>query len=215
MRVSEERRWSQRSLSKGLIPGFLICAPFGPIGLLCVRITLVDGKLAGVASVLGASVVDALYCAIAGLGISYISNFLRNEHTPLQVGRRTRADRSWESPSFFLTHRRKTLSQRGTEFLLPWGLRSSSCWPTLISILVFTATFTGLGIEGWQDAQVPTAALVLGVFAGSALWAPIFVAGVSLFSPQLTLSQLRFANRIAGAILFFFGAVVCLLALLR
>jgi len=76
---------------KGLIAGFLICAPFGPIGLLCVRRTLMDGKLAGVASVLGASVVDALYCAIAGLGISYIANFLRNEH-PSPGGWRTRVD---------------------------------------------------------------------------------------------------------------------------
>jgi len=55
---------------------------------------------------------------------------------------------------------------------------------------------------------------VIGVFLGSALWAPIFVAGVNLFSPQLTPSQLRLANKVAGVILFGFGVVACLLALL-
>jgi hypothetical protein len=33
--------------AKGLIAGFIICIPFGPIGLLCVMRTLTDGKLAG------------------------------------------------------------------------------------------------------------------------------------------------------------------------
>ncbi|HEX9909944.1 MAG TPA: LysE family transporter [Desulfatiglandales bacterium] len=199
---------------KGLIAGFLICAPFGPIGLLCVRITLVDGKLAGVASVLGASVVDALYCAVAGLGISYISNFLRNEHTPLQVAGGLVL--IIMGISVFLSHpSEKDPESKGHGVLGALGSSFLLMLANPISILVFTATFTGLGIQGWQDAQAPTAALVLGVFAGSALWAPIFVAAVSLFRPQLTLSQLRFANRITGAILFFFGAVVCLLALLR
>ena len=70
-------------LIKGLVLGFVICVPFGPIGLLCIRRTLMDGKVAGVASVLGASVVDALYCAVAGLGVTYISNFLSDERTIL------------------------------------------------------------------------------------------------------------------------------------
>ena len=201
-------------LIKGLIAGFLICAPFGPIGLLCVRITLVDGKLAGVASVLGASVVDAFYCALAGLGISYISNFLRNEHTPLQVvGGLVLIIMGI---TVFLSHpSEKDPESKGHGVLAALASSFLLMLANPISILVFTATFTGLGIHGWQDAQAPTAALVLGVFIGSALWAPIFVAAVSLFSPQLTLSQLRFANRITGAILFCFGAVVCLLALLR
>jgi len=70
---------------KGLIIGFVICAPMGPIGLFCIRKTLLDGRLAGFSAVLGASTVDALYCAIAGLGISFISNFLTNEKTLIRL----------------------------------------------------------------------------------------------------------------------------------
>ena len=70
---------------KGLIAGFIICIPFGPIGLLCVMRTLTDGKLAGIASVLGASVMDAVYCAVAGLGVSYISSFLNKESMVLRL----------------------------------------------------------------------------------------------------------------------------------
>lgn len=199
---------------KGLIVGFLICAPFGPIGLLCVRVTLVDGKLAGMGSVLGASLVDALYCALAGLGISVLANLLRDGHSPIQVAGGLVLVLVGILV-FFSMPSKKNPEAKGHGFLPALVSSFVIMLANPMPILVFTATFTGLGIHSWQDAQAPTAALVLGVFLGSAVWAPLMVAAVTLFSPQLTLRQLRFANRIAGVTLFCFGAVVCLLALLR
>ncbi len=198
---------------KGLILGFIICVPFGPIGLLCVRRTLMDGKVAGVASVLGASVVDAIYCAIAGLGVSYISNFLSNERTVLRLAGGLILIAM--GIKIFLTHpTEKTPEATGHGLLASFGSSFFLMLTNPLAILVFTATFSALGIGGWQDAYISTAMLVMGVFVGSALWAPIFVAGVNLFSPQLTPSQLRLANRTAGVILFGFGVVAGLLALL-
>lgn len=199
---------------KGLIVGFLICAPLGPIGLLCVRVTLVDGKLAGIGSVLGASLVDALYCALAGLGISVLASLLRGGHSPIQVAGGLVLILVGILV-FFSKPSERNPEAEGHGFLPALASSFLIMLANPMPILVFTATFTGLGIHGWQDAQAPTAALVLGVFLGSAVWAPILVAAVSLFSPQLTLRQLHVANRIAGIILFCFGAAVCLLALLR
>jgi threonine/homoserine/homoserine lactone efflux protein len=199
---------------KGLILGFIICVPFGPIGLLCVRRTLMDGKVAGVAAVLGASVVDAIYCAIAGLGVSYISNYLSNERTVLRLAGGLVLIAM--GIKIFLTHpTEKTPEATGHGLLASFGSSFFLMLTNPLAMLVFTATFSALGIGGWKDAYISTAMLVIGVFLGSALWAPIFVAGVNLFSPQLTLSQLRLANRVAGVILFGFGFVACLLALLR
>ncbi len=198
---------------KGLILGFIICVPFGPIGLLCVRRTLMEGKVAGVAAVLGASVVDAIYCAIAGLGVSYISNFLSNERTVLRLAGGLVLIAM--GIKMFLTHpTEKTPEATGHGLLASFGSSFFLMLTNPLAVLVFTATFSALGIGGWQDAYISTAMLVIGVFLGSALWAPIFVAGVNLFSPQLTPSQLRLANRTAGVILFGFGVVTGLLALL-
>ena len=200
-------------LIKGLVLGFVICVPFGPIGLLCVRRTLMDGKVAGVASVLGASVVDALYCAVAGLGVTYISNFLSDERTILR----------WAGGvvliamgiKIFFTHpSEKTPEAKGHGLLASFGSSFFLMLTNPLAVLVFTATFSALGIGGWKEGYFSTGMLVIGVFVGSALWAPIFVAGTNLFSPHLTLSQLRLANRIAGVILCGFGIVACLLALL-
>jgi threonine/homoserine/homoserine lactone efflux protein len=198
---------------KGLILGFIICVPFGPIGLLCVRRTLMDGKVAGIASVLGASVVDAIYCAIAGLGVSYISNFLTNERMVLRLAGGIILIAM--GIKIFLTHpAEKAPEAAGNGLFASFGSSFFLMLTNPLAVLVFTATFSALGIGGWHDAYLSTGMLVIGVFVGSALWAPIFVVGVHLLSPQLTPSQLRLANRIAGIILFGFGMVACLLSLL-
>jgi len=198
---------------KGLVLGFIICVPFGPIGLLCVRRTLMDGKVAGIACVLGASVVDALYCAIAGLGVSYISNFLSDERTVLRLAGGLILIAM--GIKIFFTHpAEKTPEASGHGLVASFGSSFFLMLTNPLAILVFTATFSALGIGGWQDAYISTGMLVIGVFVGSALWAPIFVAGVNLFSPRLTLSQLRLANEVAGIILVLFGVLACLLALL-
>lgn len=49
---------------QGFIVGLVLCAPFGPIGVLAMRRTLTAGRLAGAVSLIGASTADGLYCAL-------------------------------------------------------------------------------------------------------------------------------------------------------
>ena len=51
----------------GMIIGFSIAAPVGPIGVLCIRRTLADGRLHGLASGLGAASADAIYGSIGAV----------------------------------------------------------------------------------------------------------------------------------------------------
>ncbi len=63
-------------LLKGLLLGVSIAAPVGPIGLLCIRRSLAEGRGAGFVSGLGAATADAVYGAIAGFGLTAVSSFL-------------------------------------------------------------------------------------------------------------------------------------------
>src|SRR5580700_1720619 len=63
-------------LFKGIIIGFSIAAPVGPIGVLCIRRSLAEGRQIGLATGLGAATADAVYGAIAGFGLTVISSFL-------------------------------------------------------------------------------------------------------------------------------------------
>ena len=60
---------------RGFIVGFLINAPVGPIGILCIRRSFTEGRTVGFISGLGVATVDAIYGLVAGFGLTFISNF--------------------------------------------------------------------------------------------------------------------------------------------
>lgn len=65
-------------LIKGVIIGFLIAAPVGPIGVLCIKRSFSKGALSGLLTGLGAATADAFYGAIAAFGLTMISDFWHN-----------------------------------------------------------------------------------------------------------------------------------------
>ena len=165
------------SFVRGLVIGFAIAAAIGPIGLLCIRRTLVEGARVGVASGLGAATADAFYASIAAFGLTAASELLVGERRPLGIVGRcflvalaahaliSRAEAAPERPP------RTLLSAYATTV----GLTIAN--PA--TILSFAAAFVGLGLAGHDG---PTAAaLVLGIFSGSASWWLVLAAGVSAF----------------------------------
>jgi threonine/homoserine/homoserine lactone efflux protein len=197
---------------KGATLGFFLCVPVGPIGLLCARRILIYGRLAGVVSLLGASTVDALYCTVAGLGIGWLSAFLRQGQTWIQsLGalvlillaiRLFAKDPSHAAP------------QRPAKGL--FGAFSSTFLLALANpmpIVVFTAALAAIGVPGWKGLYTSTAAWALGIFCGSAAWSLILAGVVGRFRPQLNFKQLRIINRISGGIIFGFGAALAVAAM--
>ena len=58
---------------RGFLIGLAIAAPVGPIGVLCIRRTLADGRPVGFVSGLGAASADAVYGSVAAFGLTAIS----------------------------------------------------------------------------------------------------------------------------------------------
>ena len=71
-------------LLRGLLIGFSIAAPVGPIGALCIRRTLANGRAAGLVSGLGAASADAIYGCIARVVLTFISGMLLIQQLRLQ-----------------------------------------------------------------------------------------------------------------------------------
>jgi threonine/homoserine/homoserine lactone efflux protein len=61
---------------RGFLIGISIAAPVGPIGVLCIRRTLAEGKLKGFLSGMGAASADMVYGAIAAFGLTVVTNLL-------------------------------------------------------------------------------------------------------------------------------------------
>src|ERR1700687_5034825 len=71
--------------ARGFLLGLSIAAVLGPIGLLCVRRTLVSGFGVGFVSGLGAATAAAGYAAIAGFGVSAVAAVLVDQRVWLRV----------------------------------------------------------------------------------------------------------------------------------
>jgi threonine/homoserine/homoserine lactone efflux protein len=189
---------------RGLLIGISIAAPVGPIGVLCIRRTLAEGRLSGLVSGLGAATADAFYGIIAGFGITFISSFLVAQQKWLSLvggiflcylGIRT-----------FLSTPAAESAQTESKGLLRNYL--SILFLTLtnpMTILSFAAIFAGLGLANQPGDYVSAITLVLGVFSGSALWWLVLSFGVSLFRERVTPRWMVWINRGSGLIVLSFG----------
>jgi len=191
-------------LLKGLLIGFSIAAPVGPIGVLCIRRTLADGRRFGLASGLGAATADAFYGCIAGFGLVVISNFLINQQIWLNLF----------GGVFLLYLGIRTLLQKpatqaaqskGTSLIGAFGSTFLLTLTNPITVFTYLAVFSGLGI-GTIGAEYGTAALfILGIFSGSALWWFILSFGVGLLREKVGAPMLLWINRISGLIILGFA----------
>ncbi|MBM3128130.1 MAG: LysE family translocator [Chloroflexi bacterium] len=193
-------------LLKGLLLGFSIAAPVGPIGVLCIRRTLADGRAAGFVSGLGAATADAIYGSIAAFGLTIISGFLTSQEIALRL----------VGGAFLCYLGIKTLLAQPSERAANAqgvglvGSYASTFFLTLtnpMTIFSFLAVFAGLGFVSGSSDFLSAALLVLGVFAGSAMWWLALSGGVSFFRARFDLRALRWVNWISGIIITTFGAL--------
>lgn len=73
-------------LPRGLAIGALISAPMGPVGMLIIQRTLSKGRWPAMFTGIGAAVSDLVYCLLAGLGLSFVTDFIETQQLWLQLG---------------------------------------------------------------------------------------------------------------------------------
>jgi threonine/homoserine/homoserine lactone efflux protein len=204
-------------LLKGLILGFSIAAPVGPIGVLCIRRTLANGRLAGFISGLGAASADMCYGSVAAFGLSAISGFLIGQQFWMRL----------IGGAFLLylgvqTFRSKPAAVAATA--RNGGLVAAYLSTLLLTltnpmtIISFAAVFAGLGFV--NAANVPAGSnysaaiqLVSGVFLGSATWWLTLSTSVGILHERFNNIVLVWVNYVSGFIIGGFG-VFALVALL-
>jgi threonine/homoserine/homoserine lactone efflux protein len=190
---------------RGLVIGLSIAAPVGPIGVLCIRRTLADGRAIGFASGLGAATADGLYGAVAAFGLSLVTNALVDQRLWLQAG-----------GGIFLCYlgvRTWLAVPAATSSAATGGRGLTAAWASTFvltltnptTIISFAAIFAGLGLGRSVGGHGAASLMVLGVFLGSAIWWLILSTGVGLLRSAFTPDRLRWVNRCAGGIIAAFG----------
>lgn len=191
---------------KGLVFGFSIAAPVGPIGILCIRRSLTGGWSAGLLTGMGAATADALYGCMAAFGIAGISGWLVGQRGWIQL-----------AGCLFLCYLGLRIFFSRTDVQAAPGPAQDGALGYLsallltlanpMTILSFTAVFAGMGLGGVHTGRPDAGWLVAGVFTGSMLWWIILTTAGSLFGTHIRPATLRWINRLSGTVLTGFGLV--------
>jgi threonine/homoserine/homoserine lactone efflux protein len=194
------------TLARGLLIGLSIAAPVGPIGVLCIRRTLAEGRLAGLATGLGAATADACYGVVAGFGLTVITRLLLAQEFWIgliggvflcYLGLKT----------FFSAPAERAATGGGHTWARAYTSALALTLTNPLTILSFVAIFAGLGAGTAGGGTATALLLVLGVLLGSALWWLLLTGVVGLARSRVTPERLRWVNRLSGVVLLAFGAV--------
>jgi threonine/homoserine/homoserine lactone efflux protein len=193
-------------LARGFVLGFTIAAAVGPISLLCIRRTLAEGRVVGLASGLGVATADATYGAIAAFGLTAVTDVLVDWRRVLGVvGGLFLLFLAWRTfravPGEAAANGAGRRGGLGGAYVSTLGLTLTNP----MTILSFAALFVGLDVTG-ADA-VEAGLLTAGVFLGSAAWWVVLVSVVGALRSRVTPTVLRRVNVASGLLIGAFALV--------
>ena len=195
-------------LLRGIIIGFAIAAPVGPIGVLCIQRTLNRGAIFGFVSGLGAATADACYGIIAAFSVAAVFNFLSAQKVwfslagGLYLGYlgikafRTIPDDQIETS--------KNSLGRLSAYLSIFFLTLTNP----MTIFAFAAVFAGFGFGDTDGNYRNAVILVIGVFTGSALWWLTLSGITGLIRRKFNTTHLAWVNRVSGVVILGFAVYI-------
>ncbi|OPX65488.1 MULTISPECIES: LysE family translocator [unclassified Methanoregula] len=198
---------------QGMIIGFSIAAPVGPISLVCIHRTINGGRLHGICSGLGVATSDSFYAAIVFLGMTAVSGFILAYQTAFRfiagialvcagilvfrsVPAAVRND-SGDPDSYF----RDYLSLFAVAVANPFA------------IIVFMTILPGFGIVAHGTTLIAAAPFVAGVFTGSSVWWIILCGSLGSIRSRLSTDNLVWINKASGTLIAGSGAGMLVLLL--
>jgi threonine/homoserine/homoserine lactone efflux protein len=188
---------------KGLIIGFAMAVPIGPIGIMCIRKTLAEGHTRGMIIGLGAAAADSLYGSLAAFGLTFVSDVIAGQQFWLRL----------VGGGLLLFLGIRTLRAKSKDPTVPSvnkGLLGSFVSSFLlaltnpVTVFAFVAVFAAFGL-GHRLSIISACILVLGVFAGSCLWFLGLGYVATLFRKRLDSGGLTWVNRISGVLIILSG----------
>jgi len=191
---------------KGIAIGFVMAIPIGPIGIMCIRKTLTEGRLSGLIIGLGAATADLFYGCVAVFGLTIISDTLNNQRIWIRI--------VGSALLFFLGIKTFRAQPKDPKLKISGSGRLRSYFTVVIltltnplTIFAFIAVFAAFGLgDGLRFFSAVV--LVAGVFIGSCLWFFLLTSGTILFRKKLDLVGLKWVNKIAGILIIISGLIV-------
>lgn len=197
---------------KGVLIGFLVSAPMGPVGLLCVKRVINKGAWQGFATGMGAALGDVFYAALAAFGLTFVMNFLIREERWLRLAGGTflillgiiwlRRKRSYADFKKVPARSSHIFEAGWTGFLLDLA--------NPITLIAYIALFSGFGLADASAKFTSAASLVIGIGIGAFAWWFLLTHFILLFRKKITAKTLQVINKVMAVLVIAFGIFVLL-----
>jgi len=192
---------------KGIVAGFIIAMPVGPVAIMCVHRTLIQGALYGYISGIGAAAGDTVFGAIAAFGLGFLADDLMAHNEIFRLvggailcllGVRGMFTRRLPDPA---------ADDRRSYF----GDGISAFFVTLtnpITLVSFAAVLAALNIHGVTDHLRWSISLTSGVFTGAVAWWILLTTVTRGLRSRMTDKRLLWVTRATGALIILFGVLL-------
>ena len=199
-------------LFQGIIIGFALAVPIGPIGILCIKRTLTDGSRSGLLVGLSGASADVVYALSAAFGVRLVVDFVSEQ----ELWVRLFGALLLVAIGVHMLRSRPTLNAPASR-----NLEARSYLSTLLlaltnpmTLFAFMAAFSSIGVHDMMGDAGSLVLLIVGVFVGSLSWFGLLGAVARQFSGSVGTRGILLINRIAGGLLIVFG-IIGLIAVLR
>ena len=195
---------------RGVAAGFVLAAPVGPVGLLCIRRALADGRHAAFIAGLGAACADTFFGFVAVFGVGTVSAFLTTHQLELRL-----VGGAFMAVLGLLTMRKRPDPDPAP--LTGPGLIKDFLSTFLITLTNPATILASMGVFAAYGALGVTAAdgmgeLVAGVFAGSALWWLVLSGTAGAARRKVSLAWIGHLNKGSGMVLVLSGLAILVVA---
>lgn len=197
----------------GVIIGFLVAAPVGPVNLLCIHRTIETGFFGSIAAILGAVLGDGLIAFFAAFGVGAISGVVEHHRIGIQfVGGLALIFfglKLFFSSPRILTHAQSQkfkISMRDFVWDIPQTFLLTISNPG--AVLGLFAIFGGISSFVDVHTTIDAITIVASIMGGSLIWWFLLSSFISRYRYLVDTQNLIIINRFASIILVGFGVVL-------
>jgi threonine/homoserine/homoserine lactone efflux protein len=192
-------------LLEGMMIGFALALPVGPVGILCIRESLIEGRLRGIVIGMGGATADLIFSGIAAFSITSISDIIDRNRFWIRI-----------CCGIFLilfgiiTFKRKpkdnTIRIKSHILLKTYLITLFIALSNPLTIFAYIAVFAFLGI-GLSHNLLMLSSLVVGVSMGSLAWFLVLNTFTVYYGEKFKQTGTYWVNRLTGILIMISGII--------
>ena len=205
----------------GIVIGFAVAVPVGPVGLICIQKTMTKGRIAGLVPGLGSAIADGLLASVGAFSITIIFSFITREHTILRIigslflialgiVALIKANKEKNQKEEKIKIKKATTLNIIDEFLSGFLLTITNPLTAFFFFLAFANISAKIG-----DSLQLAITFVIGIFMGSCLWWLFLTFITEKIAHKINPEHIKMMNKWFAIIITIIGIVTLLGAILK